>query len=308
MKPMKNKVVSYFIAGAIAGAAFIAGLAFDKINDKDELVSVKPDSRLQYKWYPPEMPNAISFAGEKTPLERWDVRERLQRELLFNYYLHGSTLYEVMLSTRYFPLLEERLKANGIPDDFKYLCVAESALQHNTSPAGAASFWQLMKPTAIQYGLQVDDEVDERYDIAKTTDVACTYFKQSYDKFGTWTAAAASYNCGIAGYANHSSFQQVNNYYDVILPEETNRYIYRVLALKYLISNAKTMGYIVQGQDAYLPVKTRVLKVDTTISNLADWSIKNGSSYKMLKLLNPWMRARTLTAKPGKTFEIALPA
>lgn len=302
-----SNAIRYFITGAVAGAAFIAGLAFNKINDRDEMVTVKSDNRLQYKWYPPEMPATMNFAGEKVPLDRWDVRERLQRELLFNYYMHGSTLYEIMLSTRYFPMIEERLKANGVPEDFKYLCVAESALQHNVSPAGAASFWQLMPATATQYGLQVDAEVDERYDIKKATDVACAYFNQSYQKFGTWTAVAASYNCGIAGFSNHSTFQQVTNYYDVILPEETNRYVFRILALKYLISNAKAMGFMVDGADAYQPLKTRVLKVDTTISNLAQWTIDNGSSYKMLKLLNPWLRARTLTAKAGKTFEIALP-
>ncbi|XZF15830.1 lytic transglycosylase domain-containing protein [Chitinophagaceae bacterium MMS25-I14] len=304
---MKRKLITYFAAGALAGAAFVAGLAFKKINQNDEIVTVTPDSRLQYKWYPPELPKSISFCGEKTPLERWDVRERLERELTINYYMHGSLLYVIMQTTRYFPIIEERLKANGIPDDFKYLCVAESALQHNTSPAGASSFWQLMKPTAIQYGLQVDDEVDERYNVKKATDVACSYFNQAYQKFGSWTGAAASYNCGMGGYNSHTTFQQVSNYYDVILPEETNRYIYRVLAYKYLISNAKTMGYIVQGQDALQPVKTRVLKVDSTITDLAQWSIANGSSYKMLKLLNPWLRARTLSAVKGKTFEIELP-
>src|SRR5262249_35543629 len=159
----------------------------------------------------------------------------------------------------YFPVIEPQLKANGIPDDFKYLCVAESAFQHIVSPAGATGFWQLMKPTALQYGLIVDSEVDERYNLMKATAVACNYFNQAHQKFGSWTAAAASYNLGQGGYNYHSAFQQVTNYYDLILPEETNRYVYRILAFKYLIGNAKTVGFIVQGQDALQPVKTRIL-------------------------------------------------
>lgn len=295
------------IAGAVAGAALLATLAFDGSNPGNDLLEIKPDGRLQYKWYAPELPKSMSFAGEATPLDRWEVRERLDRDILINYYSHGSLLYILKLSTRYFPLIEEHLRANGIPEDFKYLCVAESSLQHLTSSAGAQSFWQFLGTTATQYGLQVDAEVDERYDVAKATDAACKYFKAAYDKFGSWTAAAASYNCGMGGYNGQATFQGSMNYYDLLLPEETNRYIFRILALKYLVSGASKMGYVLQPQDGYKPLRSKTVAVTESIPNLSEWAQGQGSSYKMVKLLNPWLRSRTLTVKPGKSYDIAVP-
>jgi len=299
--------VLYFLSGVALAAIVMTGLAFNTGKDADDLVSVKPDGRLQYKWYAPELPKAMSFASEAVPLDRWEVRERLDRDVLVNYYTHGSLLYILKLSTRYFPLIEQRLAANGIPDDFKYLCVAESSLQHLTSSAGAQSFWQFLGATATQYGLQVDSEVDERYNVEKATDAACKYFLAAYAKFGSWTAAAASYNCGMGGYNSQATFQQSTNYYDLLLPEETNRYIFRILALKHLISNATKYGYIIQGQDAYKPLKSRGVTVSATIPDLAAYARENGTSYKMVKILNPWLRNRSLTVKGGKTYEIQMP-
>ena len=306
MKP-RIKIVVSAIAGMIAGAALLAAFAFNAGNPGDDLVNMKPDGRLQYKWYAPELPKSISFAGEPAPLDRWEVRERLDRDVLTNYYTHGSLLYILKLTTRYFPQIEEHLKANGIPDDFKYLCVAESSLQHLTSSAGAQSFWQFLGGTATQYGLQVDAEVDERYDVAKATDAACKYFRTAYEKFGSWTAAAASYNCGMGGYNGQATFQGSTNYYDLLLPEETNRYIFRILALKYLISGANKMGYIIQPQDAYKPYRTRSITVTESIPNLAEWARANGTSYKLVKMMNPWLRGRTLTVKGDKSYEVAVP-
>ena len=303
----RTKLLFTALAGMITGAAILATFAFDAPNPGDETISIKPDGRLQYKWYAPELPKAISFAGEAVPLDRWEVRERLDRDVLMNYYTHGSLLYILKLSSRYFPLIEEHLKANDIPDDFKYLCVAESSLQHLTSSAGAQSFWQFLGGTATQYGLQVDAEVDERYDVAKATDAACKYFRAAYEKFGSWTAAAASYNCGMGGYNSQVTFQGSTNYYDLLLPEETNRYIFRILALKYLISGASKMGYIIQPQDAYKPFRTRNITVTESIPNLAEWAKAQGSSYKMVKTVNPWLRTRALTVKGGKSYEIAVP-
>jgi len=296
------------VTGMIAGAALLATFAFDKSDPGEDLVSIKPDGRLQYKWYAPELPKSISFAGEPAPLDRWEVRERLDRDVLMNYYTHGSLLYILKLTTRYFPLIESRLKANGIPDDFKYLCVAESSLQHLTSSAGAQSLWQFLGATAIQYGLQVDGEIDERYDVPKATDAACKYFRTAYEKFGSWTAAAASYNCGMGGYNGQATFQGSNDYYDLLLPEETNRYIFRILALKYLISGASKLGYVVQGNDAYKPLDVNKVTVTESIPNLAAWAEQQGTSYKYVKLLNPWLRGRSLTVKAGKSYEVALPA
>ncbi len=304
---LRLKLILSTLAGAIAGAALLATFAFDKTDPGNDLLDVKSDGRLQYKWYAPELPKSIAFAGEAAPLDRWEVRERLDRELLTNYYMHGSLMYILKLSTRYFPQIEERLKANGIPEDFKYLCVAESSLQHLTSAAGAQSFWQFLGGTGTQYGLQIDAEVDERYNVDKATDAACKYFHQAYDKFGSWTAAAASYNCGMGGYNSQATFQGSQNFYDLVFPEETNRYIFRILALKYLISGAKAMGYIIQPADAYKPFNTRTITVTESVPNLADWAKSNGTSYKYLKLLNPWLRARTLTVKSGASYAIAVP-
>lgn len=304
---MNNKHLKYFAAGLVLGLAGTALIAFNTADKRDETVEVKQNGRLQYKWYAPPVPEKASFAGEAVPLDRWDVRERYDRELLVNYYMHGSLMYILKLANRQFPIIEKELKAYGIPDDFKYLCVAESNLQNLTSSAGAQGYWQFMNSTAPSFGLEVNGEVDERYNLKKSTQAACQYFLQAYQKFGTWTAAAASYNCGMGGYNNHASFQGSNNYYDLALPEETNRYIYRILAFKNLIGSAGVWGYVLQGDDAYRPLNTRVLTVDTAISNLATFASANGSSYKELKLLNPWLRARNLPAKKGKAYEILLP-
>lgn len=301
--------VFYFLSGVAVAAIVVTGLAFNTgKKESEELAVVKPDGRLMYKWYAPELPKSISFASEPVPLDRWEVRERLDRDVLVNYYTHGSLLYILKLTTRYFPIIEKRLAANGIPDDFKYLCVAESSLQHLTSSAGAQSLWQFLGGTASQYGLQVDGEVDERYNVEKATDAACKYFRAAYEKFGNWTAAAASYNCGMGGYNSQATFQQSYNYYDLLLPEETNRYVFRILALKYLISNAAMYGYIIQPQDAYKPFKSRTVTVTESISDLAEFARANGTSYKMIKILNPWLRSRTLTVKGGRSYDLQLPA
>ncbi len=303
----RSQLIFSACAGAIAGAAMLAVVAFDKADPDNELISKTQDGRLQYKWYAPELPKAISFAGEAVPLNRWEVRERLDRDILTNYYTHGSLLYILKLTTRYFPVIEARLKANGVPDDFKYLCVAESSLQHLTSRAGAQSLWQFLGATAEQYGLEVNEYVDERYHVEKATDAACKYFHAANNKFGSWTAAAASYNCGLGGYNSQVTFQGSSNYYDLQLPEETNRYIFRILALKYLISNAQKMGYIIQPQDAYKPYRTRSITVTQSIPNLSDWAKTQGTSYKLVKLLNPWLHARSLPVKAGRSYEVEIP-
>ncbi|RYD57977.1 MAG: hypothetical protein EOP56_06815 [Sphingobacteriales bacterium] len=303
MRPMV-----FFLAGALLAGGVVTGLAFREHDPKEETVEVKPDGRLQYKWYAPELPKQLSFAGEKVPLERWDVKEQLDRELMYNYYAQYSTLYILKLMTRYFPMIEQRLKENGIPDDFKYLCVAESALRNQTSSAGAVGFWQFMSGTAPTYGLEINDEVDERYHVEKATDAACKYFKDAYAKFGSWTAAAASYNCGMGGYNKFSTQQQTSHYYDLLLPEETMRYIFRILAFKLLLPEAQKMGFIVNHHDAYKPFKTKTVTISSTIPDLAQYAIDNGTTYRMLKTLNPWLRARALTIKGARTYEIQLPA
>ena len=261
------------------------------------------------EWRAPVLPAQLSFAGEAVPLDRWDVKERLDRELLINSYSQANILYLLKLSGRYFPLISERLKANGVPDDFKYLCIAESNLQGGAvSRAGAVGYWQFMNDTAPGYGLETNSVVDERMDVQKATDAACKYLKAAHAKFGSWTAAAASYNCGQGGYNGQATFQRTMNYYDLQLPEETNRYIFRILAFKHILENADSFGFKLSDAEKYGEIPFRTLTVTSSIPNLADFAIQNGTTYKMLRLLNPWLRGRSLPAKPGKTYVIKLPA
>ncbi len=304
----RTKLILCFSAGTIAGAAAIAGFAFKKPVPAESAVEVKEGGKIEYKWYTPDLPKSLDFCGEKVPLNRWEVRERLDRDLIVNYYAHGGTLYMLKNANRYFPMIEERLKANGVPDDFKYVCAAESSLQPAaTSTVGAASMWQFMKDTGPRYGLEINEDVDERYNVAKATDAACAYFKDSYKKFGSWTAAAASYNCGQGGYNNQVTFQGGATFYDMVFPEETNRYIFRILSLKVIMSQPKAWGFMLDASDGYKPIKTRTVTVTETVANLSDFAKQNGSSYKMLKLLNPWLRSRTLPVKAGKRYEIEFP-
>lgn len=306
MQP-RTKSTLYFLSGLMIGVAVVTAIALKKA-EPTTAVEVSADGRPQYKWYAPMLPSNIDFCGEVVPLDRWDVREKLDREILVNSYLHGSQLLILKQAGRYFPIIEARLKANSMPEDLKYVCVAESALQQNAlSGVGAASFWQFMKDTGPAYGLEINDEVDERFNAEKATDAACKYFKDANAKFGTWTAAAASYNCGQAGYAKQAEFQKATNYYDLIFPDETNRYVYRILALKYLYTHSKSFGFMLESSEAYAPLKSRTVSVDKTIENLTDFAIENHTTYKMLKIFNPWLRAHKLTVKPGKKYDIALP-
>ena len=307
MKP-KTRSVIIFLSGLLIGIIVVTCISLKKIEPGSAAVEMSPDGRPQYKWYAPTLPSAIDFAGEPVPLDKWEVKEKFDRELLVNAYLHGSQLYILKLAGRYFPAIEERLKANGVPDDFKYVCIAESSLQQNAlSGVGAASFWQFMKDTGPNYGLEINDEVDERFNVLKATDAACKYFTTAHEKFGTWTAAAASYNCGMSGYANQSDFQQATNYYDLIFPDETNRYVYRIIALKYILSHPREFGLELSSSEEYRPLKSRIVEVDKTIDNLTEFAKANNSTYKMLKIYNPWLRAHKLTVKNGKKYEIAFP-
>jgi hypothetical protein len=270
-------------------------------------VDHKKDEPL-HQWTPPALPDEMNFAAEPVPLSRWDVKERLDREILFNYYSRANILFLLKLSHRYFPAISERLKANGVPDDFKYLCVAESNLMSTAvSSSNAVSFWQFLNATAPDFGLKVNNEVDERFNLEKATDAACKYLKQSYAKFGSWTAAAASYNCGEAGYNNRVIQQRTKNYYDLLLPEETNRYIFRILAFKHLLKNAEQLGFNLSDEDKYKPVPFRTIAVDSSIKDLTQFSISNGTTYKMIRLMNPWLRGKSLTVSNGNSYQIKLP-
>ena len=301
--------LALILAGLAAGIIIISLFAFR--DDRDKQVAGIPgtgNNDHMYNWTSPPLPSKIDFAGEETPLHRWEVKEQLDREVLFNYYNQNNILYMLKLAGRYFPLIEERLKANGLPDDFKYLCIAESNLANATSRAGAVGFWQFMKGTAPGYDIEITDNVDERYHVTKSTDAACQYLLNAYSKFGSWTGAAASYNCGMGGYNNHASFQGTTNYYDLLLPDETQRYIFRILAFKYLLSNADKLGFRLPETERYKPIATRSVVVTTSIPNLSSFAREHGTTYKMLKWHNPWLRSRTLPVKGGKSYTIILPA
>lgn len=302
--PNQFKSVIIFVAGALTATMLIFHFSFrDPEIDRQEKDTTSNTIRFQL----PEVPAQMTFAGEPVPLHRREISEALDRELIYNYYSPGHISYILKLSGRYFPLIEERLKRNGVPDDFKYLCVAESNLQQLISRVGATGFWQFMKNTAPGFQLTVNEQVDERYHVLKSTDAACQYLKNAYAKFGNWTAAAASYNCGMGGYNSQATFQKTYNYYDLNLPEETNRYIFRILTFKHLLSNAAALGFAVDDSSRYAPIPTRGVLVTSSITNLADWAISQGTTYKMLRLLNPWLRSRSLTVSKGKSYTIQLP-
>jgi membrane-bound lytic murein transglycosylase D len=285
------------MAAALLALFLFTQLAF---NEKKE--------RVTPQWHAPSLPDKLDFAGEAVPLDRWDVQERLDREVMLNYYSPANILLLMKMSNRYFPIISERLKANGVPDDFKYLCVAESNLQSAAiSRSNAVSFWQFLNGTAPGFGLEVNSEVDERYNLEKATDAACRYLKQAYQKFGNWTAAAASYNCGQAGYSNRAAQQRTSKYYDLVLPEETNRYIFRILAFKHLLSNAEDLGFKLEDEEKYEAVPARIVQVQNSIPDLVQFAANNGTTYQMLRVMNPWIRGNSLTIKGGKTYGIKLP-
>ncbi|MDT7832086.1 lytic transglycosylase domain-containing protein [Flavobacteriaceae bacterium S356] len=260
-----------------------------------------------YKIKALKIPDGISFAGEKIPVERFDIRERMDRELLVNTYWQSNGLLLLKRAHKYFPIIEPLLKKYGVPDDFKYLAVAESGLQNNSSPAGASGFWHFLKHSAREYGLEVNRNVDERYHLEKATKIAADYLKKSKKRFGNWTLAAAAYNAGNARIAKRLEVQQVTDYYDLLLNSETSRYVFRIVALKEIMSNPKHYGFEFEQEDLYTLPKTRIVKVDTVIHNIASFAKKFGTNYKELKLHNPWLRQNRLNNKSRRLYEIKIP-
>jgi hypothetical protein len=254
------------------------------------------------------IPAKVEFAGQKISLERYDMRERFDREQLIIAYSHSSSFLLIKRANRYFPIIEPILKQNGIPDDFKYLAVIESNLDPRAiSPMQAAGFWQLMPKTAEQFGLEVNDEVDERYNIEKATMVACKYFKSAFNKYNDWTTVAASYNAGMGRISEEQSKQQVNESFDMLLNSETSRYVFRILAMKQFLENPKLFGYTLDYNDFYQTIDTKTVLVKTTIDDWATWAIYYGLSYYQLKDFNIWLRDRKLTNKSNKEYLVQIP-
>jgi membrane-bound lytic murein transglycosylase D len=254
-----------------------------------------------------KLPAEVSFAGEKMPLNNFDTRESLERELLTSAYRHSSTFLIIKRANRYLPVIEKILKENGIPDDFKYLVAAESEYSNMVSPAGATGFWQIMQETGREEGMEINNEVDERYSIEKSTRFACDYFKKSFEKYGNWTLAAASYNGGRSAIDEQIAIQHQYNYYDLLLTEETARYIFRAVAYKLVISNPENFGFRISKNDLYPELKYYEVKVDTSVTSFSDFAGHFGTNYKLLKTLNPWLRKPYLTAKQNKVYLIKIP-
>ena len=250
---------------------------------------------------------AINFAGEATPLYDSEVAERLDREIVTNRNYHSSTTLIIKRANRVFPVIEPILKEYGIPDDFKYLAVAESALVNAVSRADARGVWQFMPQTAKEKGLIVNSFVDERYHLVKSTQAACKYLLEAKEKFGTWTLAAASYNAGFAGVQKQLDRQEVENYYDLLLNEETSRYVFRILALKEIIENPSKYNFNFPEEELYALIPTKKIKVDASISNLVDFAKQHAINYKILKTHNPWLRDKELKVYAGQDFYIEIP-
>jgi membrane-bound lytic murein transglycosylase D len=252
-------------------------------------------------------PVDVDFAGEKAPLQITDVKERFDRELLVNANLHSSTLLIIKRANRAFPVIEPILAKYGVPDDFKYLAVIESALTNAVSPSGAKGVWQFMPETAKEKGMEVNDIVDERYHLIKSTEAACNYLLAAKQKFGSWTLAAASYNGGMNGVSKKIEEQKVTDYYDLLLTDETSRYVFRILALKEIMKSPSKFGFNLSVNELYPLLPTKTIVVDSTINDLATFAKSQGINYKILKLHNPWLRDKKLSNTSKKRYEIEIP-
>lgn len=260
-----------------------------------------------YNIYALQMPDNLDFAGEVMPLKDTDVHERMDKELLVNTYWQSNGLLMFKRAKKYFPVMEPILKKHGIPDDFKYLAVIESGLTNTVSPAGARGVWQFMPATATEYGLEVNANIDERYHLEKSTEVACKYLLKSKNELGSWTLAAAAYNAGNGGISKQLRDQNVKNYYDLLLGEETGRYVFRIVALKEIMTNPSKYGFNFREKDLYKVVPTYKVAVNTEITDFTKFAENHGINYKILKIHNPWLREPKLTNKTGKSYTIEIP-
>jgi membrane-bound lytic murein transglycosylase D len=257
----------------------------------------------------PPIPETIEFVGMSVPVNRFEIRESLEREILVNAYFHSQTIRFIKLAPRFFSIIDPILLEEGVPADFRYLAVAESGLNPKAvSPAGATGFWQLMKPAAADYGLEVNTEVDERYHIEKSTRAACRYLKDSFLKYGDWALVAASYNAGRSSVDRQLARQKADNYFDLLMSEETERYVYRILAIKLIMEDPGKYGFQITEDEKYPLWNTKKVEIKGTVADFADYAASHGTTYKTLKYYNPWLRDNKLTNKTGKTYVVELPA
>ena len=296
------------IVAIVLSVVAIAGEIFIFATQKEDSEAVQQRAIMtNYRVYAPVIPDTMTFAGERVPLEKYYVREGLDNELIINMYRQSSTLLYFKRANRYFPIIEPILKRNGIPEDMKYLCVIESGLTNATSPAKAQGFWQFIPSTAGRYGLTVTEEIDMRNNVEASTEAACKYLLSLYNRFHSWSAAAAAYNCGENGLARRMEQQGVSSYYDLRLNTETGRYVYRLLAVKYIMQHPQQFGYYLRHCDLYPTIPTRSVTLSGQNVDLYRFAKSNGTTYKMLRELNPWIQTDNLKNKANKSYTVLLP-
>lgn len=277
--------------------------SLEKKTPQEIIVHLEKDHRE----FIPQLPLKLDFCGEDVPLKDFDVYERMERELLVNVHWSSATILYLKRANRWFPVIEPILEKHGIPNDFKYLAVIESGLTNAVSPAGAAGFWQFMAPVAKQYGLEVNDKIDERFNLEKATNAACKYLKEAFSKYGSWTMAAASYNFGMNGIDRQIGRQRSRNYYNLYLVEETSRFVFRLLAIKEIFSNPFKYGYDINESELYKSFETKEIVVNKEIKDLALFAKENGINYKIIKIFNPWIRDNFLPNPNRKVYILNIP-
>jgi len=297
----KNILVAF---GAVLVLLFSSLILYQDVRDTNASADYYNSNS---KLFGLNIPKNLNFAGERVPQTDYSIRENLEREFHTNSYWKKNSFLLFQRASRWFPIIEPILKRNGLPDDFKFIAVIESHLTNAVSPRGATGFWQLIESTSINYGLEVNEDVDERYHVEKSTVVACRFMLDAYKKFGNWTLAAASYNLGMGGVETKMAQQNTNSYYDLDLNKETGSYIYRLLAIKTILQNPKQFGFIVGKHSLYTNIPSVKLQVDTTINDLEAFAVKQGYSYKVLKIFNPWLRTDHLLNKYKNTYTIVFP-
>jgi len=295
---------SLLIIALLAIATFFLFAVLDQKNPAKDYREV---AQRSYRIFIPECPSKADFAGEKMPLDLVYVKECLDREIMINTFMHASTIMMFKRSSRWFPVIEPILKLYKIPDDFKFLALAESNFYNAVSPSKAEGFWQFLKSTAILYGLEVNEEVDERYNVARSTEAACRYFLEAYAKYGNWTLVAASFNRGQDGLTDALENQKARNFYDLYLNEETSRYIYRIVALKEIYNHPVKYGLYLRASDFYPVIPTYTMEIDTPIHDIPAFALKNKVSVRIFRDFNPWLRRYSLPNKLKKTYQIVLP-
>jgi len=291
------------------GSAIRAQMASEP--EEQLIAEVDPEERYvseTYRIAAVRKPESLNFAGEPVPVNDPDVWEKVDREFLVNTYWQSNAILLIKRARLYFPVIEPILARNGVPDDFKYLAVAESGLDNlAASPAGAKGSWQILSDTAREYGLEVNANVDERYHLEKATQAACEYLKKWKEEFGTWTLTAAAYNAGPSGVRKYMDIQGAESYYDLLLGEETGRYIFRILAIKEILSQPAAYGFEIPESEWYTQVPTYEVAVDSSVTSFAQFAGEFDLSYKVLKRYNQWLREPFLKNTEGKKYLIKIP-